>query len=253
MPSVLSSSRALRSGTAACFTLFCLAALASSSTGCKRSEDSGARAESNVQLGSAPVDFAGSYTIAQASNPGGAGTYNGAANINRNGEVHSITWIIANSPGYSGVALSEGNTLGVGWGMGKRYGVVVYRIQADKLVGRWATADSGPTPGTEELSGSPNLEGNYTIVSAKTPKGGTYSGSVSITPNGDTYTVQWVLKGAEGYTGVGIREGDLFIVGWGEAGKGAGVVSYQKNGNSLVGKWAAPGSRALGKETLNKN
>lgn len=231
-----------------------LGLVAAGAAGCKRSDDQDARAESNVQVGAAaPADFAGSYTIASASNPGGAGSYNGAVNINRKGEVHSLTWLITNSPGYSGVALAEGNTLGVGWGMGKKYGVVVYRVQPGKLVGRWATAESGPVPGSEELAGSPNLEGSYTIVSGKNPNGGSYSGTVSITPNGDTYTVQWVLQGSEGYTGVGIREGDLFIVGWGEAGKGAGVVSYVKNGNSLVGKWAAPGNRALGKETLSKN
>lgn len=234
---------------------FGLCALLALGLGCKRSEgqDSGISAESGAQPASADVDFAGSYTIESASNPTGGGSYSGTVTVNGTGDVYSLTWLIANSPGYNGVALGVGNTLGVGWGMGKRFGVVVYRIKGETLTGRWATAESGAGVGTEELTGAADLNGTYTIVSGKNPNGSTYSGKVSITPVGDTYSVHWSLNGGGGYSGAGIREGDLFIVGWGEAGKGAGVVAYQKNGGSLVGKWASPGSGALGKETLRKN
>jgi hypothetical protein len=135
--------------------------------------------------------------------------------------------------------------------MGSQYGVVVYRVSGGKLSGRWATGGSASDVGTEDLEGPEGLSGTYKVVSSKTPKGGSYTGTVTITPAGGTHTVQWNLS-TQSFSGVGIRQGDLFIVGWGEAGKGAGVVSYQVSGSTLTGVWAVPGGTQLGNESISR-
>jgi hypothetical protein len=201
------------------------------------------------KAGATTGNLAGTYSIAAASNPGGGGGYKGSVTITPEGDVYKLAWAIPESPPYSGVALLEGSTLAVGWGMGAQYGVVVYRVSGGKLTGRWATAASGPNAGTEVIEGPPGLSGTYNVVSAKGPSGGTYTGSVTITPTGGTHTVQWNLSNGS-FSGVGIRQGDLFIVGWGETGKGAGVVSYEVSGSKLTGVWAVPGGTQLGSESL---
>src|SRR6185295_1462595 len=167
------------------------------------------------------------------------------------GDVYGVEWAIEKSPAYKGVAIMNGNTLGVGWGMGAAFGVVVYKIAGGKLTGTWATASSGPKAGIEDLEGPAGLNGKYKITKAAGPDGKAYTGEVTITPNGDVYDVSWVLPN-EKFSGVAIKEGDLLIVGWGAAGKAAGVVSYQLNDKGLSGKWGAPGSKQVGTETLAK-
>lgn len=201
--------------------------------------------------GTAAGNVAGSYTITSAANPGGGGGYQGSVAITPTGDIYKVAWTIPNSPPYSGVAILEGSTLGVGWGMGAQYGVVVYTINGGKLSGKWATAGSGSTAGTEVIEGPEGLSGTYKVVSAKAPAGGTYTGSVTITPTGATHSVQWNLSNGS-FSGVGIRQGNLLIVGWGEAGKGAGAVSYQVSGSTLTGVWASPGGTQLGSETISR-
>lgn len=215
----------------------------------KKEEGSSASSQSG---GAAAGNVAGSYTIKSSANPGGGGGYKGSVNITQTGDVYKIGWTIPNSPAYSGVALLDGSTLGVGWGMGAQYGVVVYRVNGGKLSGKWATAGSGGTAGTEDLEGPEGLNGTYNVVSAKAPAGGSYTGTVTITPSGATHSVKWNLSNGS-FSGVGIRQGDLLIVGWGEAGKGAGVVSYQVSGETLTGVWATPGGTQLGNETIGRN
>jgi hypothetical protein len=219
----------------------------------KKESTSSGSAEDSVKPSSpsaASDALAGKYEITAAANPGGAGSYGGKVTLTRSGSAYQIAWAIPNSPPYSGVGIPVGNTLGVGWGMGARYGVVVYQVSGGTLKGQWATA-MNPAVGTEDLEGPPGLNGTYKITKAAGPDGKSYAGSVAIAPKGDAFEVTWTLPG-ESYSGVGIKEGDLLVVGWGEAGKGAGVVSYKMNGNKLVGRWGAPGSDKLGTESLTK-
>ncbi|MBK7857996.1 MAG: hypothetical protein IPJ65_05100 [Archangiaceae bacterium] len=196
------------------------------------------------------VDAAGTFA-AKGANPGGKGGYEGTVTITKNGETYNVAWALPGSPEYKGVAIMMDGTLGVGWGMGAAYGVVVYRVSGGSLKGLWATSGSGPKPGIEELEGPAGLNGGYKIVKGAGPDGKPYSGNVSITPNGDVFNVTWTLP-RETYSGVAIKQGDLLIVGWGAAGKGAGVVSYQQAGKNFDGKWGAPGSGQLGTETLTR-
>jgi len=75
------------------------------------------------------------------------------------------------------------------------------------------------------------------------PQGGKYEGTVSITPQRDTYLVRWEI-GQQKQTGLGILDGDLFSVSWAAHGpKGVeamGIVIYRvrDQGEKLVGRWA---------------
>lgn len=217
--------------------------------GCK-SSDGGAAGEKGASAGQA-ADPSGSYAISSSTNPGGAPGYTGSTTITRSGDIHDVTWTIPNTPPYTGVAVLSGSTLGVGWGMGSRYGVAVYKVSGGQLSGRWATKGSGARAGTEVLDGPAGLNGAYKITSGSAPDGKSYTGTVSITPTGETYAVKWTLP-SDSYSGVGIKQGDTLVVGWGEAGKGAGVVSYEVSASTLNGKWATPGGTQLGTEILGK-
>jgi hypothetical protein len=147
-----------------------------------------------------------------------------------------------------------GNALMVGWGTGSgKHGVVAYRIEGGTLKGAWTLSDMRGAIGTEDLAGSPELKGAYKIVASTTPGGGKgYAGTVTITPNGETYTVRWKLASGESYNGVGIRQGDLLAVGWGINQDSVGVVHYTQQGTALQGVWAIPGGKRLGSELLTR-
>ncbi len=198
------------------------------------------------------VDMAGAYTIKSASNPGGHGTYRGSVQVTKANGYYDLAWTITGSPGYAGVALQEGDHLGVGWGQGGDFGVVVYKIEGGKLSGTW-TSHGAAGVGVEDLEGPASLSGTYKITKATVPGNGkSYSGDVVITPHGDTYLVHWKLAGGDSYDGAAIREGDRLVVGWGRGGKGAGVVSYTAHGKELDGKWATASGGSLGSEVLTK-
>ena len=196
--------------------------------------------------------IAGNYKIASATNPGGVGGYAGTVQVAPQGDHFTIDWSIANTPPYKGVGIVEGSVLGVGWGTGANYGVAVYKVDGGKLSGKWATFMTQGKVGTENLAGPAGLSGDYQIESASSPLGKGYAGTVSIAPEGSTYSVTWKLP-HETYSGVGILSGDVFVVGWGTGGGGAGVVSYGVSGGKLDGTWAQPGGKALGTEVLAKN
>ena len=196
----------------------------------------------------------GRWRITSASNPGGGSTYRGSVDIGAaSQDVATLTWQIPNSPPYSGTALldvdDEQDVLGVGWGTGSNHGVVVYRIDGGTLRGRWAGAQTQGSYGTEVLEGPKELNGRYEITSSKSPvSGGSYTGSVTITPRGEVFDVHWTLA-REQYRGVGIRRGNLLVVGWGIGGD-SGAVLYTRANDGWQGVWAQPNGVALGSENL---
>jgi hypothetical protein len=195
-------------------------------------------------------DITGLYTIASAMNPDGRGGYEGKVNIARQGDSWSIAWMIPNTAPYRGIGIQLDTALAVGWGMGDDYGVAAYHIVGRRLEGVWTSAAEKGAIGSEVLEGSSKLNGTYKIVKGVSPAGDRrYSGTVSILPRGEVYTVKWNLT-QETYEGVGIRQGNLLVVGWGQAGKGAGVVAYRIAPRTLNGRWATPGDTRIGTENL---
>lgn len=203
----------------------------------------------NTTTKSPAQDLAGTWKIASATNPGGAGSYRGAVHIARRGDAYLFDWKIARTPSYRGVGLARGNLLGVGWtNQGGSPTVVVYEVNGGTLAGRTAALSTAGT-GAETLQGPPGPAGTYHITAAHAPGGGAYTGSVVITPTGPTYRVHWELSTGN-YEGVGILDGSTFVAGRGK--DGAGVILYRKDGAALDGKWAQPTSAALGTERLER-
>lgn len=198
-------------------------------------------------------DLSGNYKITSSSNPEG-GSYSGAVRISALGDAYRIAWATGAGESYEGVGIQMGDVLAVGWGTGRgKHGVVAYRINGGTLAGRWTLSDMRGAMGTEDLAGAPELRGSYRIVRSSVPGGKGYAGAVTITPNGDTYTVTWRLASGESYNGVGVRAGDLLVVGWGINQDSVGVVSYRQQGSALHGIWAIPGGRRLGTEVLTRH
>jgi hypothetical protein len=193
--------------------------------------------------------LAGAYTITSATNPGSDKAYTGTVNIREIGGHYQLNWVVG-SERYSGVGIEQNGMLGVGWGMGQSYGVVVYEVDGGALSGRWASSKSGDRLGTETLKGPAGLTGTYT-VDGKSEAGTAYEGEATINKNGETYPITWKLKTGESYSGVGILEGKTFVVGWGIGGA-TGAVIYRLDGKNLDGKWAAPKQGELGTEKLSR-
>lgn len=240
-------------------SLLCLGCVVVLFASCKKEEAAAPAAPAPMPTQKAPTPppsgeagFGGTYTITSATNPGGGGGYTGNVDI-APGAVHTVKWSLPNSPPYSGVGLVADGALGIGWGLGSNYGVVVYKVNGGTLEGRWATAQTGNFVGTETITGPEGLNGTYKITAATTPTGGgSYSGTVDIAPNGDTYNVKWALEGGASYGGVGMKRGNTLVVGWGAGEKSAGTVIYELKNGKLDGKWAQPGGPQLGTEVLEK-
>ena len=231
-----------------------VAVLLLASVGFKQTPSASARSTGrNLLTAAGGEDLSGNYKIAASSNPGG-GSYRGTVSINSMGDAYRVAWKLASGEAYEGVGIQMGSALAVGWGTGSgKNGVVAYRINGGSLAGKWTLSDMRGAVGTEDLSGSPELRGAYKIVSSSTPGGGKgYAGTVTITPNGETYGVTWKLASGESYNGVGIRQGDLLSVGWGINQDSVGVVHYNQQGPALQGVWAIPGGKRMGSEMLTK-
>lgn len=193
----------------------------------------------------ASQSFTGNYTIQSGRNANGT-QYKGSVTISKHGDYDTLAWTITSGDDYSGVGIEMGGLLGVGWGKAKP-GVVVYKVNGGSLDGQWAMAGA-PSLGTENLSGPSGVSGTYKIVSSSSPaSGGPYHGTVTITPKGALRTVRWKLTSGESYSGVGILDGDVFVVGWGS---GVGVAVYSKAESGLSGRAAEPAAEGIGNEVL---
>lgn len=199
----------------------------------------------------AGASLAGEWKILRGANPGGSQPYSGSVRVGARGSSWSLAWTIPGSTPYSGVGIELGGILAVGWSQGgAHHGVVVYRVDGGRLFGKWTSDQEGGAVGTEDLAGPAGLSGEYAIVAAKTPSGGTYAGKVTLRPTGKTYQLEWKLTN-ESYRGVGILRNGVLAVGWG-TGEGVGVVSYAIRAGELEGTWAQPGGSELGVEVLQR-
>lgn len=194
------------------------------------------------------TDVVGSWRITNGKLMNGA-PYAGKVDIKSKADFFELEWTITGQPKYGGVGFLVGDKLGVGWGTGADYGVVVYDIAGGKLSGSW-TVKGATARGVENLDGPASLDGTYKITKANGPEGKSYSGDVTIKPHGATYELEWKL-GKSAYKGVGIKDGNKLIVGWSVAG-GAGIVLYKVQGKKLDGVWSNPGEGKTSVEVLEK-
>ena len=105
---------------------------------------------------------------------------------------------------------------------------------------------------TLPLSAKTAFSGVYTIK-GNNPGAGAYTGTLTISPRGDIYDVQWVVGGVK-YGGVGVVNGETLSVAYAPADYSfMGVVSYTARPNGLEGKWAVSGGKTkMGTETATR-
>jgi hypothetical protein len=100
-----------------------------------------------------------------------------------------------------------------------------------------ACGEDGVSSGLlEEDAGK--VAGDYQIIAARSPDGATYTGSMNVAARGPYYKLLWELPGRPSLSGVGIRSGPIFGVGWSN-GVGYGVMVYKVLGERLAGRWVA--------------
>lgn len=191
-------------------------------------------------------DASGVYKIAEGSANFDGSPYTGKVAITNVGKYYNVAWTVAGNSSYKGVGLMMDNVLGVGWGVGGRAGVAVYKISGDSMSGRWV--DSSGNGGTEQIHGS-SLSGTFKITGTS-PAGTPYSGTVKIAQTGETYSVLWQVE--KPFHGVGIRRGDLFVVAFADGTKSYGVVAYKPEGGIIRGFWTVPGAGKLARENLSR-
>ncbi|WP_244484274.1 MULTISPECIES: hypothetical protein [unclassified Rhizobium] len=106
--------------------------------------------------------------------------------------------------------------------------------------------------------------GTYDLVGINPDNGGEYSGTVTVSRNGETYTVVWTIGGAES-TGVGLgskrgssttgaasTEDDTLAIGYGN-GDGFGIATYElQPDGSWKGYWAYSGGEKVSTETWTR-
>jgi hypothetical protein len=94
-------------------------------------------------------------------------------------------------------------------------------------------------------------QSTFAVEGTNPNEGSAYTGSLKLARKGDSYDVVWKI-GKDTYYGVGIRQGDVFVVGWGVARDNIGVVAYKFDMEHATGRWALPGGATLGIENLKR-
>src|SRR5207247_1478504 len=89
--------------------------------------------------------FAGTYDCVGEN--GGGSTYQGKVKITKAGDTYQLEWLIGGQEAHVGVGIVEAGRLCSSWatvtGGVVTKGVVVYRKEGGKLVGRWAQYPGG--------------------------------------------------------------------------------------------------------------
>jgi hypothetical protein len=201
-----------------------------------------------------PTVIDGSHSLT-GTNPDGS-TYTGTLDVTADNQVHTFAYDIDGIT--EGVGILRGNTVAVGFG-GDQCSVTSYFVYPDgSLAGLWALVGDTST-GTEnafrtdEIAFSdgaliPDIQGEYEI-SGTDLEGNTYSGTLTITPQGDVYQLTWTFDDGTA-EGVGVLLGNTLMVGFG--GEGCAVNAYSVSPDAMDGLWAVYGRDSLGTETATR-
>ena len=191
------------------------------------------------------ADLSGNYDVAGA-NPDGS-TYQCVLDVARDGAVYQWNWSACGD--FQGVGIQRENVVSVGWG-GEECGVVSYLIQEDgALTGLWTTGGQtalGSEQATPVGDAGGDVVGTYSVVGAN-PDGSEYEGQLVVDAAGDVF--RWTWDAGGNFLGVGIRQGNVVSVGWGD--EKCGVASYlvQEDG-TLDSRWVYVGQTDPGGERV---
>ncbi len=177
---------------------------------------------------------------AEGINPNGS-RYHGIVALTPEGDRVRFTWWIGKDT-FTGLGEFAGRMLVVDWG--ENHPVVYSFNDGVALDGEWA--DGTATESLQRFSGmSAEAQirpgGRYT-VEGRNPDGSSYTGTVDIRQQGDSYHVAWQV-GSSFYRGAGRFAGNVLAVEWGED---TPVVYALGRDGRLEGLWAG----GLGEEIL---
>lgn len=92
--------------------------------------------------------------------------------------------------------------------------------------------------------------GKYTIKGTNPGKDTGYTGTVTVSKTGDTYSVVWVVGGTR-YVGTGIGNKDFLAVSY-KSGDSTGLALYGADGEDWAGVWTYAGGRTVGAEVWER-
>jgi hypothetical protein len=202
----------------------------------------------------------GEWQIMEAKNTQGQ-SYFGTVNIQALGlSAYLLEWKTS-AGDYNGLGLMQGTQLCVGWGVANvPFGVVVYKIESDKLIGAWTATGQNGKVGIEVASrvragidSERYIEGKYDVYGENPILEAAYEGTMTVTRNSDVdmYNLAWELDSTR-YTGIGLRKGNYLYVGWCYNAAFGVIVYDMAQKNQAQGVWALPTTNATGIENIRK-
>jgi hypothetical protein len=210
--------------------------------------------------GFAQTHILGEWQIMEAKNTQGQ-SYFGTVSIQPLGlSAYLLNWKTS-AGDYTGLGLMQGTQLCVGWGVQNvPFGVVIYKIESDKLIGAWTATGQDGRVGVEVatrvragIDSEQYIEGKYDVYGENPIANAAYEGIITITRNSDAdmYDLAWNL-GTTKYNGIGLRKGNYLYVGWG-FNEAFGVIVYEMAQRSQAqGTWALPKTNTTGIENIRK-
>jgi hypothetical protein len=93
-------------------------------------------------------------------------------------------------------------------------------------------------------------EGEYKVDGTNPGGNGTYSGTVTVEKNGETYRVVWDIGGTK-YIGTGIGNKDFIAVSY-RSGNNTGLALYGEDGGNWLGVWTYAGGKTVGAERWHR-
>jgi hypothetical protein len=185
----------------------------------------------------------------------------GSVVVTKQGSFYAIELKTGEEPAWKGVGIKYASKNGdqelwAGIAPAGATALGIYGVQGGALNGTWVpvNATDASTCGFENLTGSPQLKGAYTITAGKLPNGGTaYTGALNIDPvqgmmngNANCYRIRW----SNGQTALGFFFDNRFaaVAGWGADYE---VLRLKLDQGALVGDFVSKNG-ARGYYTLTK-
>jgi hypothetical protein len=200
-----------------------------------------------------PVNIVGQH-IVEGTNQDGS-QYEGTLDVSADNQVHSFTWVV-NGQSLEGVGILRGNVVTAGFGSEECAVMSYFVLPTGALSGQWAfigtdTSGSEVALLPEGKGAAEDLSGSYDVTGIN-PDGSEYSGSLSIAPNrdGETLGLTWVFGNNTPVEGVGIRQGNMLLAGYGP--QGCGVNVFNVTLDDMSGPFAQLGIDGTGTETARR-
>lgn len=171
----------------------------------------------------------GTYAVL-GTNPDGS-RYEGSLEITRAGKGYKFTWIVGET--YTGTGTLSGTTLTVQWDYPTP---VVYQVVENgrALIGTWENGAATEIAWrTDVVYKGVQVKGSYRVQGTN-PDGTVYTGQVSVTQSGNSFTFSWNV--GQSYQGKGKLDGEVMTVDWGD--EFPVVYKVLEGGNLLIGTWA---------------